>query len=330
MPSNKGPRWRKAASKWWRGFDLETQWRRRGGLALLALALLLLLVFVFVRPRRQAFGEPWLEFSGEKALAHVQDLVDFGPRPPESAAIKKTRSYIRKQLEDFGWKVTEQNFSDETPRGTVSFVNLIARRPNESRRAKYFLLCSHYDTKTFDSIEFVGANDGGSSTGALLEMARVLNLHPALAAKIELVFFDGEEAYDHFNASDGLYGSRYFARRIEEDGTRQSYRGGILWDMMGDRDLTITLPPDSPEELSRGIFAAAEALKVREHFTYYRNDVLDDHSPLNKIGIPTIDLIDFDYPPWHTAGDTMDKLSAESLQTVGAVTAYYLAEMAFR
>ena len=330
MPNDKRRGRRKPAIKWWKGFDLETRWRRRGGLAFLALALLLLLVFVFVRPRRQAFGEPWMEFSGEKALAHVQDLVNFGPRPPESAAIKKTRRYLRKQLEDFGWKVTEQNFNDDTPRGTVSFVNLIARRPNESRRAKYFLLCSHYDTKTFDSIEFVGANDGGSSTGALLEMARVLNLHPDLAAKIELVFFDGEEAYDHFSAHDGLYGSRYFARRIEETGTRKSYRGGILWDMMGDRDLTITLPPDSPADLSRGIFAAAEALKVRQHFTYYRNDVLDDHSPLNKIGIPTIDLIDFDYPPWHTAGDTMDKLSAESLQTVGAVTAYYLAEMAFR
>ncbi len=332
MPNDKWRRWRKSAAQWWGARDLETRWRRRGGLALLALAFLLLLVFIFFRAPRpgQTYGEPWLEFSGEKALTHVQDLVDLGPRPPDSAAIKKARDYIRKNLEEFGWEVTEQAFSEETPRGKVSFVNLIARRPNESRRAKYFLLCSHYDTKSFDSIEFVGANDGGSSSGALLEMARVLSLHPDLAAKIELVFFDGEEAYEHFNASDGLYGSRYFARQIEEKGTRKSYRGGILWDMIGDRDLTITLPPDSPETLARGIFAAADALKERAHFTYYANSVLDDHSPLNKIGIPTIDLIDFDYPPWHTAGDTMDKLSAESLQTVGAVTAYYLAEMAFR
>ncbi|MGH8164764.1 MAG: M28 family peptidase, partial [Rhodanobacteraceae bacterium] len=115
-------------------------------------------------------------------------------------------------------------------------------------------------TKTFDSIRFVGANDGGSSTGALLEMARVLSLHPQLAAKIELVFFDGEEAYDRFTATDGLYGSRYFAQHIKETNTADNYRGGILWDMMGDRDLTITLAPDSPEELTRGIFAAAEAL----------------------------------------------------------------------
>ena len=313
-----------------RGFaEVRQRW---GGWALFGLALLLLLVFIFFRPLKpdQNYGKPWTEFSGEKAFQHVQALVDLGPRPPESTAIEKARSYIRKNLEKVGWRVTEQRFSDETPRGKVVFVNLIARRPNESRRAKYFLLCSHYDTKTFDSIRFVGANDGGSSTGALLEMARVLSLHPQLAAKIELVFFDGEEAYDHFSATDGLYGSRYFAQQIKETKTIDEYRGGILWDMMGDRDLTITLAPNSPAELSRGIFAASEALKKRGNFTYFTSDILDDHTPLNHIGIPTIDLIDFDYPPWHTAGDTMDKLSAESLQTVGAVTAYYLAKIAFR
>jgi hypothetical protein len=90
------------------------------------------------------------------------------------------------------------------------------------------------------------------------------------------------------------------------------------------------LPPDSPVALARGIFDAAAALKARNYFTYYGSEVLDDHSPLNEIGIPTIDLIDFDYPPWHTAGDTMDKLSAQSLQIVGAVTLYYLSEIALR
>jgi hypothetical protein len=151
---------------------------------------------------------------------------------------------------------------------------------------------------------------------------------PALAGKIELVFFDGEEAYDQFTATDGLYGSRYFAQQLEARHGQNEYRGGILWDMMGDRDLTITLPPDSPVELARGIFDAAQALKMRNYFTYYSSEVLDDHSPLNDIGIPTIDLIDFDYPPWHTAGDTLDKLSAQSLQVVGAVTLYYLSEIA--
>jgi len=258
-------------------------------------------------------------------------LVDLGPRPAASAALEKARAYIRQNLESCGWTVAEQRFSDQTPRGAVSFVNLIATRPERhSRGEPRFLVCSHYDTKSFDDIVFVGANDGGSSTGALLELARVLSLHSRLAGKVELIFFDGEEAYDRFSATDGLYGSRYFAQQLENTHGQNQYRGGILWDMMGDRDLTITLPPDSPVELTRGIFAAADALRMRNYFTYYSDEVLDDHSPLNAIGIPTIDLIDFDYPPWHTAADTMDKLSAQSLQIVGAVTLYYLSEIALR
>lgn len=100
--------------------------------------------------------------------------------------------------------------------------------------------------------------------------------------------------------------------------------------MIGDRDLTITLPLDSPAELAHGIFAAADALQLRGHFSYYQDDVLDDHTPLNQAGIPTIDLIDFDYPPWHTAEDTIDKLSADSLRIVGAVTLRYLTQAALQ
>jgi len=304
-------------------------WLWRGGVVL-GLALLIAVGFALCR-KSAAHAEPWKDFSGEKALAHVQALVDLGPRPPASSAIEKARVYIRKNLEEAGWKVEEQPFSGETPRGTIAFVNLIATHAGtRSSKAQRFLLCSHYDTKTFDSIVFVGANDGGSSTGALLEMARVLNRYPQLAEKIELVFFDGEEAYDHFTSSDGLYGSRYFAQQLRDTNNQSRYRGAIVWDMMGDRDLTITLPPDSPSELARGIFAAADALHVRNHFTYLNDDMLDDHSPLNAAGIPAIDLIDFDYPPWHTPEDTMDKLSAESLRIVGAVAAYYLSEIALK
>jgi Zn-dependent M28 family amino/carboxypeptidase len=160
-------------------------------------------------------------------------------------------------------------------------------------------------------------------------MARVLNQHPDFAAQIELIFFDGEEAYESFSITDGLYGSRFFAKKVQARKKVETYQGGIVWDMIGDRDLTITLPLDSPGQLAKGIFGAADALQVRKHFTYFNDRMIDDHSPLNVVGIPTIDLIDFDYPPWHTAGDTMDKISAESLQTVGAVTLYYLAKFAF-
>jgi glutaminyl-peptide cyclotransferase len=276
---------------------------------------------------RAAETKTWQEISGEKALAHVQRLVDFGPRPPGSEAIEKSRHYIEDQLRRSGWQVKRQAFTDDTPRGKVQFVNLIAQFPSQGNAAPLFLLCSHYDTKTFDTVKFVGANDGGSSTGLLLELARVIAQHPNLAAKIQLVFFDGEEAYDHFSETDGLYGSRYFAKQLPATSAKQ-VRGGILFDMVGDRSLDVTLPADSPPEIARDIFAAAEALKLRSYFTYLDREMIDDHSPLNAIGIPTIDVIDFDYPPWHTVGDTIDKISPKSLQIVGSVALYYLSEFA--
>jgi hypothetical protein len=278
---------------------------------------------------RASGAKIWEEFSGEKALAQVQRLVDFGPRPPGSGAIEKSRDYIENQLRLSGWQVTRQAFTDDTPRGKVHFVNLIARFPGQGSTTPSFLLCSHYDTKTFDTIRFVGANDAGSSTGLLLELGRVLGRHQNLAAKIELVFFDGEEAYDQYSENDGLYGSRYFVRQLQSSGAKQ-FRGGILFDMVGQRSLKITLPMDSPVEMARDIFASAEALKSRSYFTYLDREMIDDHTPLNAIGIPTIDVIDFSFAWWHTADDTIDKLSAQSLQIVGSVAAYYLSEFALK
>jgi Peptidase family M28 len=272
----------------------------------------------------------WEEFSGEKAFVHVQHLVDLGPRPSGSDAIEKARNYIEEQLRHSGWQVTRQGFTDDTPRGKVRFVNLIARFPGDGNAAfPSFLLCSHYDTKLFDAIRFVGANDGGSSTGLLLELARVIGQHPNLARQIELVFFDGEEACENFSETDGLYGSRYFAKQLKADGAKQ-FRGGILFDMIGDRSLGITLPADSPRAMVRDIFAAADALKLRNYFSYMDRNLIDDHAPLNSVGVSTIDIIDFDYSWWHTADDTLDKISAQSFQITGSVALYYLSEFALK
>ena len=298
--------------------------------------------FAFADLSRAGDTKTWEEFSGEKALTHVQRLVDLGPRPAGSDAIEKARNYIEDELRHSGWQVTRQAFSDDTPRGKINFVNLIARLSSDGNAASpSFLLCSHYDTKLFDTFRFVGANDGGSSTGLLLELARVLGHHPSVAKNVELVFFDGEEAYENFSQTDGLYGSRYFARQLQSEGTKQparsathrvagGFRGGILFDMVGDRSLGVTLPADSPAAMARDVFTAAEALKFRKYFSYLDRDMIDDHTPLNAIGIPTIDIIDFDYPWWHTADDTMDKISAQSLQIVGSVALYYLAEFGFK
>jgi glutaminyl-peptide cyclotransferase len=294
------------------------------------LLLLALAWILSVQQSRAAEAKIWEEFSGEKALGHVQRLVDLGPHPAGSDAIEKARDYIEQQLRHSGWQVTRQAFTDDTPRGKIHFVNLIARFGGDANPASpSLLLCSHYDTKLFDTIRFVGANDGGSSTGLLLELGRALGQHASLARKVELAFFDGEEAYENFSATDGLYGSRYFARQLQGEGAKQ-FRGGMLFDMVGDRSLDITLPPNSPSAMAHDIFAAAEALKLRKYFSYLDRDLIDDHAPLNAIGIPTIDIIDFDYPSWHTADDTMDKISAQSLQIVGSVALYYLAEFGLK
>ena len=278
-------------------------------------------------------AELWREFSGPRAFAHVEKLVAFGPRPSGSPALELARVYLESELRAAGWKVERQTFKQDTPRGSIEFVNLIARFGDAGPKEPRAIVCTHYDTKFFDSISFVGANDGGSGSGALVELARVLSLRPSLAKRLELVFFDGEEASVRFSEFDGLdpatridglHGSRHYARALRDTGRAKQFRFGILWDMIGDADLGLTLPSDSPPDLLRGIFASADALKLRASFHLMKGAILDDHAPLNRAGIPTIDLIDFDFPPWHTAGDTMQTISPESLQIVGRVTLHYL------
>ncbi|MHA3773959.1 M28 family peptidase [Verrucomicrobiota bacterium sgz303538] len=274
--------------------------------------------------------EIWKEFSGERAMAHVRQQVEIGPRPAGSAELEKSRELITQALKQAGWEVERQEFTEETPRGPIKFVNLIGRFSADGsrpvpRNTQRVIVASHFDTKKFSTIKFVGASDGASSTGALMELARVLALDLALAAQVELVFFDGEEALVQFTDTDGLYGSRHYAKSLRESGRAPQFRFGIVWDMIGDSDLTITLPPDSPAEVARDLLASADALGLRQNFRFFERSILDDHEPLNNIAhIPTIDLIDFDYLYWHTADDTLDKLSPDSLQKVGAVTLHQI------
>lgn len=268
--------------------------------------------------------EIWNLYSGDRAFADVKFLVDLGPRPSGSKVLEQARQYIISEVQKAGWTTERQQFDDDTPRGRVTFTNIIAHFGNDPT-TQQAIVCSHYDTKIFDTIRFVGASDGGSSTGALIELARTLAHDPGLARRVELVFFDGEEAVVQFNETDGLYGSRYYARMLRDSGRYQQFKFGILWDMMGPKNLDITLSPDSPADLMQGILAAADSLNLRQDFTLFDREIYDDHVPLDHIAeIPSIDLIDFNYPPWHTAADTLDKLGPESLRAVGAVTLYYL------
>ncbi len=296
--------------------------RRRLGLAAILSSTLLAACHAGGDPKPVA--DIWTLYSGGQAFADVKALVDLGPRPAESAALEQARQYIITEVEKAGWKVERQPFEDDTPRGRLKFCNLIARYGGDSK-TQQAIVCSHFDTKWFDTIRFVGASDGGSSTGALIELARVLAQDPGLARRVELVFYDGEEAFVQFTETDGLYGSRYYSRDLRDSGRFKQFKFGILWDMMGPKNLEITLSPDSPPDLTRGILKAADAVNLRQDFTFFDNSIYDDHVPMLHIAqVPTIDLIDFHYPPWHTAADTLDKLGPDSLKAVGEVTLYYL------
>ena len=304
-----------------------------GGAGLLLLAAL---AWLAVRPSGDYRYEPeravYHKFSGALAFAHVEKLVAFGPRPAGSEALEASRGYLQEQLTAFGWATERQEFQDETPVGAVTFVNIRARysgkgTPGEAwARPVGVVIGSHYDTKPYDEFEFVGANDGGSSTGALLEIARVTALRPALAKTLELVFFDGEEAFEpNITATDGLYGSRYYGKRLRRLDAEQRPKQGLILDMIGDKQLNVGVPSDSPYKPYQALMSAAKDLGHENYFGKHSSPIIDDHVPLNQSGVLTIDIIDLDYATWHTAGDTLDKVSAESLGIVGS-TALLLVE----
>ena len=266
----------------------------------------------------------WHSFDGKRALNHVQALVQMGPHPSGSPILTKASSYIASQLQEAGLEAEEQVFMASSPRGPIQFRNVIARTPHSRGGAgQVIIIASHYDTKYLPSINFVGANDGGSSSGALLELARCAAMMP----NVWFVFFDGEEAVKEYSNEDGLVGSRFFVEQLKADKRVDWIKGVILLDMVGDAHLNVTVPGNSTGKLVEGVFAAARDVGSRDYFTLGKTDMLDDHVPFLRVGIPAVDLIDFEYGSapglndyWHTEKDTLDKLSPRSLEIVGQTT----------
>ena len=256
------------------------------------------------------------KFSGAAALEHTRKVVLFGPRPPGSAASRQMQAYLQAQLTKLGAKIQPHSFQANTPLGPKRMTNLIALFPGESRRALVF--SGHYDTKYMPDIRFVGANDGGSSTGFLIEMARVVSKIPR-PKDVYFVWFDGEESFGEWTDEDSLYGSRQLAEKWAADGTLSKIDALINVDMIGDRHLNILQDQGSSAPLRRLIWDTARSLGYSQYFTSASTAVGDDHVPFIRKGVNAVDIIDLDYDPWHTAEDTMDKLSANSFQIVGDV-----------
>jgi Zn-dependent M28 family amino/carboxypeptidase len=252
-------------------------------------------------------------FDSNKAWEHLRQLVAFGPRPAGSVAIEQSRTYIKNQLAAIGVPVTEQAWDDQTPAGRVHMVNLIATIPGTSKNR--LVIGGHYDTKKFP-FRFVGANDGGSSAAFLIELARVLKARKN-ALTTEILFLDGEEAVLEWTGKDHTYGSRHYVAEAKRTGSLASLKAFVLVDMIGDRDLQIKRDLNSTTWLTDIIWAAAQKQQLGAYFRPDRVQIEDDHLEFMEAGVPSVDVIDLEYPAWHTAGDTLDAVSARSLQVVG-------------
>ena len=257
-----------------------------------------------------------LAFDGSRAYEHLRQVVSFGPRPSGSAALERTRNYIIDQLKAVGISVVQQAFDAQTPLGKIHMVNLIATIPGARRER--IAITGHYDTKLFSEFRFVGANDGGSSTAFLLEMARVLKARRNGYA-MELIFFDGEESTGEWAGTDHTYGSQYYVDAARKAGTLASLKALILVDMIGDRSQRFTRESRSTRWLTDEVWSTAKRLGYGSVFAEEMTPIEDDHLPFLNAGVPATDIIDLDYAAWHTPYDTLDQTSARSLEIVGTV-----------
>jgi glutaminyl-peptide cyclotransferase len=256
-------------------------------------------------------------FDSSRAYEDMRQMVAIGPRPAGSPALAKTRDYIRKELTAAGLTPEELPFDAQTPLGVVHMVNIRATLPGEAKDRGRLVIGGHYDTKLVREFPFVGASDGGSSAAFLLEFARALKGR-VNALPIELLFLDGEEAVVEWHGQDHTYGSRRYVQDAQRARTIRDIRAFILVDMIGDRELNIRREQNSTPWLTDAIWSAAKRLN-RPQFLDESTPIEDDHLEFLQAGIPSVDIIDLDYPAWHREEDRLDHVAAASLQAVGDV-----------
>ncbi|MBI5928403.1 MAG: M28 family peptidase [Chloroflexi bacterium] len=290
-------------------------------------------------------------FDGERALEFAAMQVDFGVRPVGSEALTKTGDAIIAALETAGWEVVTQEFPYDANGQIYPVRNIIAKRGN----GPITMLASHYDTRMIADNDpdpllqgdpVLGANDAASSAAVLLEMAEAINDHYEITEnnQIWLVFFDAEDN-GRIPGWDWIQGSRYMAAHLDEFGVMpEDFNLMILFDMVGEADtdreyIGFNMETEkvgqkfyyesnsfrnAPEQTA-AIWQTANDLGFADQFApETRYNLIDDHMPFVELGIPAVDIIDFDYPYWHTTSDTLDKLSATSLDRVGSVVEMYL------
>jgi glutaminyl-peptide cyclotransferase len=266
-------------------------------------------------------------FDSRQAYAYTAQVASFGERWPGSPGHNKTEELVHRTLQKDGAQIEADNFIANTPRGPVSVHNIIGKfNVGTDPRQDVFILAGHYDTLFKPG--FIGANDGGSSTGILLAFADAL-AHQKTKMQIWLVWTDLEEAVSNiFTGNDGLYGSRHLAQKLAGNGTVPRIRGFFLLDMIGDKDLNVARETGSNARLQGIIAQAAKQLDYSRYFFQYDSDIIDDHVSFIQVGVPAVDVVDAEYGRMgarfdgmgefhHSNTDTMDKVSQHSLEVVG-------------
>lgn len=266
---------------------------------------------------------PATSFNGNRAYQYAQQFVNCGPRWIGSTGHVCAENFLKKQFAKDN--LTEDTFTANTPAGAMTMHNFIVKFPG--KKDGVIVLASHYETNyPLRDIHYVGANDGGSTTGFLIEMANVLRGRKLDGYSVWLVFFDGEEAIQQWSDTDSLYGSRHLAAKWEREGVLKNIKAFLLLDMIGDKDLDIDRDQNSTPWLLDLVETAAKKEGTQSYFFARPNAISDDHLPFVRRNVPSADIIDIDYGPHtfarpdgyhHTAEDTMDKVSAHSLTVVG-------------
>src|SRR6186713_3311885 len=275
-------------------------WLRAGGLVLLAVVTAGIAKGVSVAEagqQRTSTQPP--PFDSNRAWEHLRHQVSLGPRPAGSAALNSARRYLIEQLEKAGIQTRQQIFIARTPLGEMTMGNVVATIPG--RRRERIILASHFDTKRTSDFRFVGANDGASSTAALLELGRVLKLQTH-ELTIELLFLDGEEAVNWdwgTTGADNTYGSRHYVDAARKAGTLSDIKAFVLLDMVGDRNLVLRRDQQSTRWLVDTIWSTAATLGHGNVFSNEPTEVEDDHVSFLRAGIPSVAIIDLEYPQWH-------------------------------
>jgi len=261
-----------------------------------------------------------LKISGKNAYQNLKDFVALGPRPLGSDGHTRAEQFIVGHLE--GVQVEQDKFSTQTAAGPFAMNNILAKFPG--KRDGIIVLAGHYDTNLpLKNTSYVGANDGGSDVGLMLEIASQIRSHPPEGYSIWLLFTDGEEATIQWSDSDSVYGARHIAQKWSTNGTAAKIKAFLLLDMIGDKDLDVDRDTNSTPWLLDVVYRSAQRVGQQSHFFAHTNTIGDDHLPFRAVGIPVADIVDLDYGFdnvfHHTTQDTPDKCSAASLQIVGDV-----------